>query len=137
MHSITMMTRPSQMPADGSPDIRSSLDDLNAFVVEAAAKTPGKGIRLRFQPQIYMGPEKGHGFRCWKGVYWNLVCPTVQDVIEFRDALAEFFRALSVFGADEVIEVLRAARAPREAEMVEAMVEANPELALVELDDEA
>ena len=72
-------------------------DDECLEGAQQIATDTGKPIRLRVQPQLFTATPNRYRagmYYAWKGVSWNLSCPTVSDVIEVRDALASFFRLL-------------------------------------------
>lgn len=75
-----------------------SLDqDADQSVHQAAHGQPGKPIKLRIQPQIYTVLRNRHRagmYLGWKGVYWNLSCPSVEDALEVRNVLASLFTLL-------------------------------------------
>lgn len=78
-------------------------------VQEAAALEPGQTIRLRVQPQVYLkrpGQYRTGMYLAWKGVYWNLACPTVESALGIRDVLTRVFTLLKVMEPAELMQLL-------------------------------
>ena len=76
----------------------------------AQASAPGEKLRLRIQPQLFVKKAtdtiRGGTYLGWKGVFWNVSCESVAEVIAIRDALVRFFALLEHAGVDYVIEAL-------------------------------
>lgn len=89
--------------------VNTSLGQTNRIddaLYDAATATPGQPIRLRVQPQIFTrrpGRPRAAMYLGWKGVYWNLECASTREAIQFREALARFFRLLARHGAEETL----------------------------------
>lgn len=78
-------------------------------VREAAALDPGQAIRVRIQPQVYIkrpGQYRTGMYLAWKGVYWNLACPTIEATLGIRDVLERVFQLLRVMEPTELLELL-------------------------------
>lgn len=86
------------------------LSDPDKPVKEAAAKRPGKPIKLRIQPMILNTVDgKGGQYKSWKQVSWTLECDTPAEAFAVRDAMAVFFEVMGKRGPKAVTAALKAA----------------------------
>lgn len=83
------------------------LADQSRSIEEALAERPDKAVRVRVQPMILRTSGTRYQYRGWKDVAWSVELTTVQEALEFTEALRAFFAALQEVDAEVLTEHLR------------------------------
>jgi hypothetical protein len=88
-------------------EVEYSLDapaqDVDETIHLAMQADPEQPLRVRIQPQVYTKLSNVKGtYLAWRGVFWNMKLGSVEEARAFRACLVSFFKALSVFGAENL-----------------------------------